>query len=211
MFLQRDRALVKPRIGVVGRVLAVDDRDPAEVLVSDAVGRHVALSVQRDPRRGSEQSERRVMGHEQRGFGAGAPTAAESEPRPFVEGAPAHHHVGDTAGDGHRRVHHGAGRRSAAVRHPREEGQVANADVARDVDLVAGVHGEGDHAVDITGRQAGVVERGTDCLTGQLQLAAPGLLGELGLADTGDGAVAGQCAGHAPAPSSRLSTAVPDT
>ena len=55
------------------------------------------------------------------------------------------------------------------------------------VDLVAGVHGERDHAVDIAGRQAGVVERGADRLARQLQLAAPGFLGELGLADPGDG------------------------
>src|SRR5262249_31126524 len=109
------------------------------------------------------------------------------------------------------RVHHGAGGRPASVRHPPEETQVADTDVARDVDLVAGVHGERDHAVDIAGGQAGVVDCRADRLARQLQLAAPGFLGELGLADPGDGCGSGKRAGHAPAPSSRLRTAVPGT
>ena len=112
---QRDRALVEPRVGIAGRVGAVDDGDPAEVLVGDPVRRHVALGVQRDPRCGSEQSERRVVRHEQRGLGAGASAAAEAEAGTLVERALAHHHVGDAGRDGHRRVHHGAGRRPAAV------------------------------------------------------------------------------------------------
>jgi hypothetical protein len=41
--------------------------------------------------------------------------------------------------------------RPATVRHPGEEGQVADADVAGDVDLVIGVDGERDHPVDISG------------------------------------------------------------
>src|SRR6516165_5629651 len=63
----------------------------------------------------------------------------------------------------------------------------------------------------VGGRQARFVERGTDCLTRQLQLAAPGFLGELGLTDSRDRAAAGQRAAHAPAPSSRLRIAVPET
>ena len=182
--LQRDRALIEPRVGVPRRVCAVDDGNSAEVLVGHSVRRHVALGVQRDPGCGSEQSERRVVRHERRSLRAGASAAAETEPGPLVERAVAHHHIGDAGRDGHRRVHHRAGRRTAAVRHARKERQVADAHATRHVDLVAGVHGEGDHAVDIARCQAGVVECGTDCLTGQLQLAAPGFLGELGLADS---------------------------
>src|SRR6185437_14293242 len=72
------------------------------------------------------------------------------------------------------------------------------------------IHGEGDHAVDVGGCQAGVVERGIDRLASQLQFAAAGFLGELGLADPGDRATTRQKT-HARAPSSRLSTAVPET
>ena len=148
--LQRDRPLVEPRVGVRGRVRAVDDGDAAEVLVGHPVGRHVALGVHRDPRRGGEQSERRVVRHEQRGLRTSVrPLPPNRIPGAFVERAPAHHHVGDAGRDGHRRMHHGAGRRAAAVVHAGEEAQVADADIAGDVDLVAGVHGEGDHAVDV--------------------------------------------------------------
>src|SRR6185437_13300203 len=49
VIFQRDRALVEPGVGVGRRVLAVDDRDPAEVLVGDTVRRHVPLGVYRDP------------------------------------------------------------------------------------------------------------------------------------------------------------------
>ena len=88
-------------------------------------------------------------------------------------------------------MHHGSGRRTAAVMHAGKEAQVADTHISGDVDLVAGVHGEGDHAVDVAGRQAGVVERGADRLARQLQFAAPGFLGEFGLADPGDGVAPG--------------------
>ena len=60
------------------------------------------------------------------------------------------------------------------------------------------------------GLQSGVVDRGLDCLAGQLHLAAAGLLRELGLADPDDRGLAAETA-HASTPSSRLSTAVPVT
>src|SRR5262249_2936920 len=75
------------------------------------------------------------------------------------------------------------------------------------LDLVAGVHREGDHAVHVSGPQAGVVDRGFDCLTGELQFAAAGLLRELGLADADDRSLPRE----AHFSSSRLSVAVPDT
>src|SRR5215470_7090040 len=70
--------------------------------------------------------------------------------------------------------------------HAREERQVADADVSSDLDFVAGVHREGDHAVDIARSQPGVVDCGFDRLAGELELTASGLLRELGLADSGD-------------------------
>ena len=91
MVLERDRPLVEPRVGIARRVHPVDDGDPAEVLVGDAVRRHVALGMQRDPRRGRHQSERCVIRHEQRCLGRGPRgRASEAEPRPFVERAIAH-------------------------------------------------------------------------------------------------------------------------
>src|SRR6185437_2635082 len=206
------RTLVEPRVGVGGGVVPVDDGDPAEVLVGHPIGRHVALRVQRDPRRGGEQSERRVMRHEQRGLGAGASAAAEAHPGAFVEGAVADHHIGDARRHRHRRMRDGACRRPAAVRNPGEERQIADADVAGHLDLVAGIHRERDHAVDVARRQARVIECGADRLARQLQLTAAGFLGELGLTDTGDGGVPGQQRRtHARVPSSRLRTAVPET
>src|SRR6202012_3394915 len=83
--------------------------------------------------------------------------------------------------------------------------------VAGDVDLVAGIHGERDHAVNVAGGEASVVECGADRLARQLQVTAAGFLGELGLADARDGRGARQRAGHAPVPSSRLRIAVPET
>src|SRR5204862_368287 len=81
----------------------------------------------------------------------------------------------------HRRLHHRACRRPAAVVHAAEERQVADADVPRDLDLVARIHGEGDHAVDVARLQPSVVDRGFHRLAGELELTATGLLGESGL------------------------------
>src|SRR5215468_8356244 len=83
--------------------------------------------------------------------------------------------------------------------HAREERQVADADVSSDLDFVAGVHREGDHAVDIAGLQPGVVDCSFDRLASELELTASGLLRELGLADSGDRCLAGQTHFSAPA------------
>ena len=80
--LDRDRPLVEPSVRIARRVGAVDDRDPAEVLVGDAVGRHVALGVQCHPRRGRQQPERRVVRHEQRCFGQSARAVAPPNRNP---------------------------------------------------------------------------------------------------------------------------------
>ena len=187
MVLDGDRPLVEPRVGVACRVGAVDDGDRAEVLVGDPVGRHVPLGMQRDPRCGRQQSEWGVVRHEHRCLGRRPRCrAAEPETGPFVECAIAHHGVGRARRHRHRGLHHGACRRAAAVVNPAEERQVTDPDVARNLDLVARIHREGDHAVDLAGLQAGVVDRGFDCLTGELEFASPGLLREFGLADADD-------------------------
>ena len=69
---------------------------------------------------------------------------------------------------------------------------VADAEVARDLHLLARVHRERDEAVDVARRQPGVVERRLHRLARELQLGAARLLRELGLADARDrGAVRG--------------------
>ena len=68
--------------------------------------------------------------------------------------------------------------------------QLGDAELARDRDLGVAVHGEGNQAVHVGRAQAGVVQRGPDRLDGQPQLAAAGVLGELGRADPDDRAAA---------------------
>src|SRR5262249_13966213 len=82
-----------------------------------------------------------------------------------------------------------------AVADAREHRQQRDAEVARDLDLLARVHRERDEPVDVGRMQAGVVERRLDRFAGEPQLAPPRRLGELGLADAGDrGAVAERAA-----------------
>ena len=78
-------------------------------------------------------------------------------PGALVEGPVADHHVGHTGLDGHGRLLDGAARRSAAVVDPAEEGQLADAQAAGDLDLGVGVRAEGDQAVDVGRLDAGVV------------------------------------------------------
>src|ERR1700704_942990 len=164
--------------------------------------------MQRNPRRRRQQPERRVVRHEHGCLGCRPRRrSAEPEPGALVEGAVAHHGVGCACSDGHRGLHDCARCRAASVVHAAEECQVADADVPRDVDLVARVHREGDHAVDIAGLQPGVIDRCFDCLARELEFTAPRLLRKLGLADACDGCLAAQ----AHLVSSRLMVAVPDT
>ena len=121
-------------------------------------------------------------------------STAEPEPGALVERSVADHDLGDAGGDGHRGLHDGARRGSAAVRDAGEEGEVLDADVAGDLDLFVLVDGESDHAVDVGRGEPGVVERGLDRLAGELHFAAAGLLGEFGLADPGDRGFAAQAA-----------------
>src|SRR5436309_12567245 len=97
------------------------------------------------------------------------------------------------------------------MRHPAEEREVADTDVARDRNFLIFVDGERDQAVDITGLQPGVIDGGLDRLAGQLQLATTRVLGVLGLTDPCNGGDTAERTTHPPTPSSTLSTAVPIT
>ena len=81
-----------------------------------------------------------------------------------------------------------------------EECQVADSDIAGDLDLLVVVDAEGDHAVDVGWPQPGVIDRGLDRFARELHLAAAGLLGEFGLADSHEGGFAAKPAGHASTP-----------
>jgi hypothetical protein len=78
-------------------------------------------------------------------------------------------------------------RGAAAVRHAAEEREVADADGAGHLDLVAGVERERRHAVDVRGCEPGVRERRLHRLGRELELGAPRVLRELGLPDADDG------------------------
>ena len=82
-------------------------------------------------------------------LGSGGPAldaGAEAAPGALVEGAVADHDVGHARGHGQRRLLDGRARRAAAVVDAAEEGQLADAETAGDVDVGVGVGAEGDHA-----------------------------------------------------------------
>src|SRR5262249_60877721 len=101
--------------------------------------------------------------------------------------------------------------RASAVGDAREHRQHRDAEVARDLDLLARVHRERDEAVDVARVQASVVERRLGRFAGEPEFAPPRRLGELGLSDAGDGGAVAQRAAHDPARGrGRPITAVPD-
>ncbi len=189
--LQRDRLLVEESLGVVGRVVAVGHRHPAEVLAGGAGLVHVAPAEHGHPLGRCEQAERGVPA-EVRGLGVGRDrpvlhAGAEAVPGPLVEGPVDDHDIRDALGHRHGRLLDRAAGRTAAVVDAGEELEVADAGQAGDLDLGVGVGGEGDHAVDLGGLDACVLQRGHGGLTGQLHLRTPGGLGELGGTDPGHG------------------------
>ena len=198
VLLDGDRLPVEVRLRVVGGVLAVGDRHRAEVLARRAGQVHVALGDHRHLRRGRRQPVRvreRVVDAGRVGV-LHQPHLhlTEPHPRPLVERAVCHDAVRDAGGDGHGRLLHGRARRPAAVMDLGEELQIPDAGGARDGDLGVGVHRERRHAVHVGGRQARVVERVEHRLGGQPQLAAAGVLREVGGADADDRGLAGQAA-----------------
>ena len=195
--LERDRLLVVERVGVGGGVLAGHDRVAAEVLVGDAVLVHVALVPERvDLRRGVE-AEREVPVPTRRRHPRLVvldERLPEAPPRALVERAVDHHRIGRARCDCGRGVLHRGARPTPAAPCARGEAQLRDADAADDRQLVVDVDGEGHRAVDVGGGEAGVGDGRRHRLAGELQLAAAGVLGELGLADADDGGVACECA-----------------
>jgi hypothetical protein len=116
------------------------------------------------------------------GLGPGAATLVGA-----LAGAPRDGHLALPAGDGERRVSGRAAAGAPAVAHLPEEGDAAEPEVARHLDLAPVLHREGDQAVDLGGCNAGVVERHRDGLTGERQLAVLEPLAEGRLPDADDG------------------------
>ncbi len=89
-----------------------------------------------------------------------------------------------------------------------EELQIPDTGSARHGDLSIGVHGERNHSVDICRCQARVVEGGQHRLSGKPKLTAPGVLGEVGGADTGDRSLTGKFTGHQAPPNVSVAVAM---
>ena len=163
MLLERDRLLVEPGLGVGRRVLAVGHGHPAQVLAGGAGHVQVALGRHGHPRGRGEQAHREVRRHVRvLGVGQRRPplhAGAEAAARALVEGAVADDHVGHARGDGQRRLLDGGAGRAAAVVDAAEEGQVADAEAAGDVDVGVGVRAEGHHPLHLGRGDAGVVQR----------------------------------------------------
>ena len=200
VLLDGDRLLVEVGLRVLRGVLAVRDRDRAEVPARRAGQVHVPFGDHRDLRCRRRQPVRigeRVVDSGRVGvLHQSHLHLAESHPRPFVERAVGHHAVRDPRGDGHGRLLNGRARRATAVVDLGEELQIPDAGGPRDGDLGIGVHRERRHAVHVGRRQARVVECVENRLGGQPQLAAAGVLREVGGADADDRSLAGQSAAH---------------
>jgi hypothetical protein len=197
-------------------VFAVEDGDAAEVLARRPVLVQVALREHGDPLRRRVQSlrgEPRVRGAIRRDVHRPVGLAEpEADPGTFVERAVDDDHLGDSGRDRHRRLLHARARGATAVADAREERQLADAQCSRDDDLGVGLHRERGEAVDVLGRQAGVVEGGQDRLARQLQLAAPGVLAEFGGADADDRRLVRKpCSGRRHRGAPRVSVTVPVT
>ncbi len=172
-------------------MLAVGDGDAAEVFAGRPVLVQVALGEHRHPLGRGEEPEGRVPGevpgfcgrHRRPVLDASAEAAAGA----LVERPVADDVVGDAGVDGEDRLLDGAARRASSVMDAREERQLADAEVAGDLDLGVRVGRERDHAVDLGGLEPGVGDRGLARLDREAHLGAAGLLRELGGADADDG------------------------
>ncbi len=199
--------------GVVRGVPSVGDRDVPECLGGEVVGVQVALGGHGHPGGGGQQppgqrpTERCPL---RRGLPLLDP-GPEAAPGTLVEGAVADDDLCNPRGDGEGGLLDGGAGRAASVVDTGEEGQVPDAGRLGDGDLGAGVHGEGDHAVDIGGGESGVVEGGVHGLDGELELAAAGVLGELGRSDAGDGGAAAELVAGADAHAGTSAVTVPVT
>ena len=116
--------------------------------------------------------------------------AGRSASRSLVERAVDDHRVSGTRSDRGGRQLHGRARAPATTAGAGGEAELRDPGAADHRQLVVDVHGEGDGAVDVAGREAGVGDRCRHRFARELQVAAPRVFRELGLADPDDGGVA---------------------
>src|SRR5699024_5744268 len=186
-----DRLLVEPCLRIRRRMLAVEDRDPAEVLARGPEVVHVPLGEHRNPRSGGHQAVRQVPGIVRRACvdapGADIQGGPEASTGAFIEGPVADDGLGRSRGHSHGRMpDRGAGGSSAVV----DEAEIADvlaAQSSSDLDRGRSVHRVRDEPVHFVGRDSGIIEGRLRGLEGQLQLCASGRLRELGGSDAGDG------------------------
>ena len=171
-------------------MFAVGDRDGAEIRTGGPVFVHVALGDHRH--RGGRGAQAVRVGPavlDTAGVGIDGQTAhhlTETEFRALVEGTVGDDHLGHARRDRQGGLLDGRRRSAAAVPDLAEELQIPDPGGPRHRGLQVGIHCEGHQAVDIGGGQARIVERVEHRLGGQPQLAAAGVLGEVGGADAGD-------------------------
>ena len=170
-------------------------RDAAEVLARRAEGVHVAPREHAHPRGRRVKAVRHVPAvvhvlENGRG-GKAVAAAAKAVPAALVHGAVHNHGLGDAGGHGHGRVQHGRARCTTAMRHLREEADVARTQQAGNLVFGHLVHRVRREAVHLGGVDPGIRQRGQRGLHRQAQLGAAGVLAELGGAQPNDGCAAG--------------------
>ncbi len=209
MVLDGDGLTVEVRLGVVGRVLAVGHRHGTEIGTGGTVFVHIALRDHRHRGRRRAQPVRvgpavlhpaGIRVHRQPGH-----HLTEAELGALVEGPVGDHHLGHPGRHRERGLLDGRGGSAAAVADLAEELQIPDPGRAGHGGLQVGVHRERHQTVDVRRRQPRVIERVEDRLGGQSQLAAPGVLGEVGGPDTGDGRLAGE---HQSSPNVSVAVAI---
>ena len=150
-------------------MLAGHDGVAAEVLVGKPELVHVALKPQRVHLRGSVETVGLVPAHSG-GHGPGRLT--EAVPGALVEGTVDHDGVGRPRNDGSSGVLDGSRTPASTKRRTGSPTDLRDADGAYELQLVVGVLDKRDQAVDVGRLEAGVQDRRTDGLSGQLQFAA---------------------------------------
>ena len=181
----RHRLVAHRRVGVARRVLAERERDVREVIARAAVLVHVTAGEHRDLVDGPDHAERArpllAVGEAAAWACAHGRLAGSA-----LAGPPGDRDRALPGGDGHRRLTDDAAARAAAEPDLREPGDVAEPDVAGDVDLAVRLHRVRREAVDLRRLDARVVERDRDRLARERQLGVGQALAERRLPDADD-------------------------
>ena len=191
MVFERDRLFIEPGIRIGRGIGALHHRELAEVAVADTVLLHVALRCQGAPGgwrlravgHAPQQRAGAVAGLERRGLRVRLTEAVLGS---LVHRTPDQHRFADAGVDRRHRLIERGGGGGATARYACGVRQVLDTEGACQMNLVAAVDREGDHAVDFGRIDPGIIQRRLGAFGCQLQLAAPGLLGKLGLADAGN-------------------------